>query len=609
MSHNFQVNLRGVIDLLSHHLYSGPEVFVRELLQNAVDAITARSAADASFKDGRVSFQLVGNDAGGDSPTLIVEDNGVGLSEPQVHQFLATIGASSKRDELNEQRQEFLGQFGIGLLSCFMVADEIVMITRSALPDTKPVEWRGRPDGTYTLRTLDRDMSPGTTVYLRARYVAKSYYESVSLKELILHFGEMLEVPIFFRNGEVEKRLNDKAAPWNLGGIRSEEERQFVLETGSELLQEKFLDCVPLRDADGFVDGVAYILSHATSPGAKANHRVYLKGMLLSETIDDLLPQWAVFVRVIANVNGLRPIASREGFVEDDQYEKTRDNLGTALRRYLMDLATHDPDRLRYLIDLHHLAIRGLASSDERCFKVFAEMLPFETSVGRMTLGEYLREYKTVYYVNSRDEFRQVAQVASAQNIPVINAGYVYDSDLMAMLSVVNGQVTVERLDATSLMHQLEDVSLDDRDKAFDLLRTADVVLQPFHCAADVKAFEPAHLPTLYTTEPRGGFMRQVEQTAETSNDLWADLVTSAVGRSESSAVYARLCLNHNNPLIARLIGISDKRLLKRAIEMLYVQALLMGHHPLSAREMSLLNDGLLAMIEDATSSVASSDE
>ncbi len=149
----FQVDLRGVVDLLSRHLYASPRVYLRELLQNAVDAITARGAG------GRVEIETGGG-------TLRVHDDGVGLTEDEVHALLATIGRSSKRDELGFARHDFLGQFGIGLLSAFLVADEIEVVTRSA-KGGKAVRWTGRSGGSYQVEPGERD-EPGTTVTLKA---------------------------------------------------------------------------------------------------------------------------------------------------------------------------------------------------------------------------------------------------------------------------------------------------------------------------------------------------------------------------------------------------------------------------------------------------------
>ena len=144
--HNFQVDLRGVIDLLSNHLYSGPQVYVRELLQNSVDAIVARQQLDPMHK-GSVSFEV--SESRGDGPAaLVVHDNGIGLTEEEVHRFLATIGQSSKRESVS--RDDFIGQFGIGLLSGFLVSSEIVVITKSVQEQSPAVKWTGRMDGTST---------------------------------------------------------------------------------------------------------------------------------------------------------------------------------------------------------------------------------------------------------------------------------------------------------------------------------------------------------------------------------------------------------------------------------------------------------------------------
>lgn len=121
MDHKFQVNLHGIISLLSNNLYSGPQVFVRELLQNGVDALRARFG-DGNWNDARIEMEVVVDGSG--RPTLIFQDNGIGLTEVEIHRFLATIGESSKRDDLGAAREEFIGQFGIGLLWCFMVADD-----------------------------------------------------------------------------------------------------------------------------------------------------------------------------------------------------------------------------------------------------------------------------------------------------------------------------------------------------------------------------------------------------------------------------------------------------------------------------------------------------
>lgn len=130
----FQVNLKGMIALLSEHIYSNPNTFVRELLQNCVDAITALRNIDENYA-GRIDVYL--NEDG----SLVFQDNGIGLKEEEVYRFLTVIGESSKRD--TPDADDYIGRFGIGLLSCFVVTNEITVESRSAM-DKQAVRWCGK---------------------------------------------------------------------------------------------------------------------------------------------------------------------------------------------------------------------------------------------------------------------------------------------------------------------------------------------------------------------------------------------------------------------------------------------------------------------------------
>src|SRR5439155_22746181 len=111
----------------------------------------------------------------------------------------------------------------------------------------------------------------------------------------------------------------------------------------------------------------------------------------------------------------LRPTASREAVYEDEALAATRKVLGEALRGYLFRLSTYDPEKLRRLIAIHHVSIKSLAAQDEEFCKLFIGFLPFETSLGEMTLDEYKHRYGGIQYVPKLDEFRQISQVAAAQ--------------------------------------------------------------------------------------------------------------------------------------------------------------------------------------------------
>lgn len=595
MAHKFQIHLRGIIDLLSKHLYSGPDVFVRELLQNGVDAIRARRKTDPEFS-GSINLEL--HTPKGKPATLVATDDGVGLNEEEVHRFLATIGESSKRVVEGELPTDFIGQFGVGILSCFLVSDEIVVISKSAKVSDPPVEWRAKPDGTYDVRTLSHDLSPGTQVILTARDDAGEFFQYDRLAELVRHYGGMLPYPIRVTSGKRTELANERGVPWRQEFASEKERTRALLVFGREAFGVDFLDAVPLRARAGDLDGVAFILPHEASLTARRAHRVYLKNMLLSESADNLLPDWAFFVKAVVNANDLRPTASRETFYDDDKLAAAREALGDCLRGYLVNLAEKRPEKLERFIDLHHRALKALATEDDEFYRLFIDYLPFETTHGRMSFGEYRREHGTILYAPTVDQFRQIARVASAQGRCVINAGYSYDQELLSKAPELFDDLSVEELEASEIVQSFDELSLEEQESAHLLLTVAESALKPFRCEPELKKFKPQEVPALYSTSKDGRFYRSLEQSREIADPLWGGVLDQLGKRDRRILAHSQLCLNFDNPLVRRLVGLKNKLLVRRSVEMLYVQALLLGHQPLNAKEMTLLNEGLLALID-----------
>jgi molecular chaperone HtpG len=594
VDYKFQINLRGIIDLLSHHLYSGPQVYVRELLQNGVDAIRARRCFEPDHP-GEITVEVVpGRD--GRPPALAFMDNGIGLTEEEVHTFLATIGQTSKKGDQWERPQDFIGQFGIGLLSCFVVSDEIVVLTRS-IRGGGTMEWRGRADGTYTLRALERQIEPGTQVYLTCKAGSEEYFEADRVRDLAGHFGGLLPYPIRVVAGRDVRVVNEEGAPWRRRFASPKAQAEALLDYGRRTFGLDFFDWIPLRSKAGDVDGVAFVLPFSPNLATKRTHRVYLKNMLLSESAEGLLPDWAFFVKCVVNANDLRPMASREAFYEDDALAATRAALGDCLRDYLVTLARRDPQRLQRLVALHYLSIKALAVQDDEFYRLFIDHLPFETSLGHMTLAEYRKTNPVLRYVPDVDRFRQIARVAAAQGLCLLNGGYTYDTELLEKFPRTFPGGQVEAVDPAGLAQTFAELDLKERDEVFHFVQVADRVLQPFKCSAEVKKFLPKELPTLYSTTRDADFLRSVERSREVADSLWSSVLGNLAERP-GSGLYAQLCFNYDNPLVRKVVRVKDRALLQRSIQMLYVQALLLGHHPLSAREMALLNEGLIGLIE-----------
>ncbi|MET8491302.1 HSP90 family protein [Streptomyces cellulosae] len=594
----FQVDLRGLVDLLSHHLYSSPRVYLRELMQNAVDALTARHALEPAAPAGAFGIRLYA-----DRSVVRVEDDGVGLTEGDVHTFLATIGRSSKRaDGIAEQRGDFIGQFGIGLLSCFLVADEIHVVSRSArTPDAPAVEWRGRGDGSYTVRTLPASArpAPGTTVTLTPRADAGEWTAPAQVLRLARHFGSLLRHPVTFDDGSGGPvvPVNPEEAPWARTHPTPGARSRALAKYGEEVFGFAPLDTIELNLPAVGLRGIACVLPEAVPPGRRHGHRVHVKGMLLSEQAEEILPDWAFFVRCVVDAESLRPTASRESLYEDDTLAAVRDALAERLRAWIARVAASDPELLHRFLRAHHLSVKSLAVHDDEILRMLLPWLPFETTDGHCTLDEFSRTHRTVLVTSSVEEFRQVAAIASAAGLGVVNGGYTYDRELVHRLPEIRPEVSVADLDPATLTAHLDPVDRETELAAAAYLARAREALAVFDCDVALRSFQPASAPALLVDSREARHERTRSRLArEQEGGLWGDIL----GALQQEAPRAQLILNQLNPLVRTAVAIDEPELARTSAEALYGQAALLSRRPLRPAESSLINRSFLDLLAHA---------
>lgn len=601
-THAFQVDLRGVVDLLARHLYSGPRVYLRELLQNGVDAITARRAVDPQAP---ASVRLRPLPDGG----LEVVDTGVGLTPDEARELLATIGRSSKRDlDLGLGRDEFLGQFGIGLLSAFMVAESIELVSRSAVDEAAPaVRWRGFDDGSYTLDVLaDEDVEPGSTVRLRPRPDAEHWLEPATVVALAEEFGGLLpvdvavEVPLqgpgeHDEGRRVWRRTSATELPWR-AAVPPEDaedraarladycERTF----GFRPLAHLDLD-VPLAG----VSGVAFVLPQS-APASSAVHRVYLKRMLLGARVPQVLPDWAFFARCVLDASALRPTASREALYEDEVLLATRDALGAAVRDWTLTTLRTPSALTRRFVEAHHLALRALATTDDDLLDLAADVLPYETTDGVRTLAEVRAETGGLVYASTVEEYRRIAAVARAQGLVVVNAGYVYDADILARLARRHPGWGVRPLGAQDVAQVLSSLPPVREIELGRFVESTNQLLEPLECEVQLREFEPVSLPALLLQDREGEHQRTLARTVAEGDDVWGEVLAGFA----SDAQPRRLVLNCANPVVAQLVDAPPGAVRDAGVRSLYVSATLLAGEPLRARDAELMNGSLTVLLD-----------
>ena len=357
------------------------------------------------------------------------------------------------------------------------------------------------------------------------------------------------------------------------------------------------LDLIDLDLPLAGVRGVGYVLPQPANPAEGSRHRVYLKGMLLSDSTAGLLPDWAFFVRCVIDTDTLKPTASREALYQDETLVAVSEALGVQIRDWLTELAATEPHRLAAFLDVHALGVKALASHDRELLRMMLPHLRFESSDGPVTLAEFARNHPHIYVAPTVDEFRQVAPIASAQGIGVINGGYTYDGELVAALPGLMPGISVENLDASVVTAALDPVEPAAELALAGFLAMARATLDPLDCDVILRAFHPVTVSALHLDSRAARTERARAEVAADADDLWAEIL----GSLKATAPRAQLVLNYHSPIVRRLAQIKERELLTAAVESLYGQALLMTHRPLRPSDAALLNRAFAELLSRAT--------
>jgi len=608
----FQVGLRGMVDLLSRHLYSGPRVYVRELLQNALDAVAARRAIDPACP-ARVVMTV------GDG-SLTCRDTGVGLSVEEAGRLLSTIGASSKRDELGLARGDYLGQFGIGLLSCFMVSPDIVVRSLSARPaepgeaapgqeGATPVRptamWTGRTEGTYSVGPAPADEAlsePGTLVSLTA-LPGEPWLRPDTVRALVDEFGALLPIDIEVRDGTRTTYHGQAKGPWELS-------RHEAIAWCKEELGVTPFDVIDLNVAAAGMRGIAVVVAQA-HPTSTAHHTAYVKRMLVSRSCEDLTPGWAYFVRVVASADHLRLTASREQLMDDDLLQLTQEAVGDAVREWLERTARLSPSRFSQFMLAHAVGLRSVALSDEQMLNLVVRHLPVETTEGSMPLTELARvafEGRTVRYTRTVDQFRALADVASSQDIVLVNAGYSFEEEVLnAFLSrpdLCGTEPGIGIVDPAELLDAFTPCAPAEQAEAVDLLMLAAQAIDPEDCQVVMRRFEPATLPALYLPDPDLAGRVAARSSTKAASGVWAEIL--GVTDPFAASGVPSLVLNRASSLVARLVATASRSggapddTVVQVLRGLYIQCLLAGRQPLGPKERAWASQALASLLDVA---------
>lgn len=600
--HLFKLHLPGLLRVLAEHLYADKHVAIRELIQNAYDSCLRRAVEgkDLDYQPRLgVSIDVA-------QQTLTISDNGCGLTAAEIDTYLATIGRSYTR-ELRERlsvmshqhTSELIGQFGFGFLSAFLIASEVVLITRS-VKDDEALRWRSTGDESYSLEPAER-AEAGTTIQLRVKPGAAFVLQEALLVETIQKYADFLPIPIHVNGSPY--RVNMMAPPWEsldaMAAIRNYVARAF------DRLEP--LCIIPLHDHrvdlghDALVvplQGFLFVPpSSVASVREYGDMRVYIRRMFICENERDLLPPWARFVRGVIDCPALQPTASREGIHQDDTFEAVRRAVEEQLLQGLRRLAGEEPATWRRLVHSHTDVMKGWAVKDCRFFEQVADLVTFHTSRGHLTLPDYLRQSGGIlYYVTRELGSLQDQLLAEGHDVPVIDASWFAVLPFLEKYADFRLGIRLVRLDGEAT-HLLHPVPGEEYAPLLNAYRRREV-------RARVVTFKPAEVPALMLYPQDAEFILETRgalDAGEIPGPL-AGLIATYLhdtGTSEED-LKGTLYLNASCPLIGRLNALADESPARdAALTLIYQVARLFAGRTLTV-------SGATAAFEEAVQALAS---
>ncbi|MEV8392941.1 MULTISPECIES: molecular chaperone HtpG [unclassified Streptomyces] len=374
----FQVEARQLLQMMIHSIYSNKDVFLRELISNASDALDKlrlESLRDNELRED-VSDLHIGIEVDKEQRTLTVRDNGIGMSHDEVVQLIGTIANSGTAKFLKELKEakdaaaseELIGQFGVGFYSSFMVADEVTLLTRRA-GESRGTRWESSGEGTYTVETVD-DAPQGTSVTLRLKPEdiedqLFDYTSAWKIREIVKRYSDFITWPIKMAKESTEagtdagtdgngprevETVNSMKALW----ARSRDE--VTDDEYSELYKHISHDwndpLATIRmQAEGTFEyqALLFIPSHPPQDlfmqGHKRGVQLYVKRVFIMDDCEALMPEYLRFIKGVVDAQDLSLNVSREILQQDRQIQLMHRRLVKKVLSTLKDMMSGNPER------------------------------------------------------------------------------------------------------------------------------------------------------------------------------------------------------------------------------------------------------------------------
>ena len=471
---SFQAEVKQLLQLMIHSLYSNKEIAVRELISNASDAadklrFEALEKNDLYEKDSELQIWV---DFDKDKKTITISDNGIGMSRDDIIKNIGTIAKSGTKEFLKKlsgdqaKDANLIGQFGVGFYSAFIISDEVTLESRKAGAKTGS-RWVSKGDGEFSLESIDKKLR-GTSVILSLKKDAEEFLDEYRLKEIIKKYSDHITLPIVmkkfeFKDGksirtEEDEVVNDASAIWarNKKDIKPKEYEEFYKNLTYD--QEPPLSIFHNR-VEGNQEYISLLFIPSKAPfdlydrDKAQGVKLYAKRIFIMEANEKLIPQYLRFMKGVIDSSDLPLNVSREILQDSKALESIRSGTVKKTLTALEDMAKKKPDDFKKFWSEFGLVLKEGPAEDFANREKIAGLLRFastfdESDAQSVSLADYISrmkpEQEVIYYITA-DSFLAAKnsphlEIFKKKKIEVLLLGDRVDEWLMSNLPEVSGK-------------------------------------------------------------------------------------------------------------------------------------------------------------------------
>jgi len=489
-SYKFKAEVNQLLDILVHSLYTNREIFLRELISNASDAldkIRFEQTSGSEVADSKLPLEIkIALDK--DNNRLTITDTGIGMTRDEIIKNIGTIAKSGSADFLkqlskdSEEKKDIsniIGKFGVGFYSVFMVADEVIIKSKSYQKEVQPVEWRSKGIGSFQVIDLDEKIDRGTTIEVHFKEDFKDFSEKYQIESVIKKYSNFVQFPI-----KVDKdQVNKVSALWrepksNIKQKQYDEFYKFLTHDHQEPMDtiHVSIDAPVQFNSLMFFPKQSFDMFGYNKDDMGLD--LYVQSVLIQHKNSDLLPEYLGFIKGMVDSPDIPLNISRETLQENQVVMKISQILVKQALSYMEKKAKNEPEKYIEFWNVHSKIFK-LCYQDYANQEKLAELLRFNSSAnddekGLTSFAEYVErvkeDQKEIYYITgaSREGFESDPhlEIFRRKGIEVLFLYEPIDEFLMGGFATYKKDyklTAVEQVDLSNL-EKIEDVEKKETD-------------------------------------------------------------------------------------------------------------------------------------------------